>query len=297
MAEILTRGELFASETVKDLFSKVNGHSTLAKLSQQVPVSFNGNEMFVFTMDDEANLVGEGEKKAAGSINVEPVTMRPVKIEYGARVTDEFMYGSEEKKLEILKAFNEGYSKKVARALDIMAFHKVNPRTNVASELLKSSNSFDTAEIAAVDYDATVPDDNIEEAIEVIAEYADVNGIAMAKKFSSALAKQKDGTGARMYPQLAWGSNPGVINGCPVDVNSTVSFGNSKDKAIVGDFQNYFKWGYAKHIPLEVIPYGDPDQTGKDLKAYNQVYLRAETYIGWAIMDPAAFAIIKDDEA
>ena len=45
-----------------------------------------------------------------------------------------------------------------------------------------------------------------------------------------------------------------------------------------------------------VIPYGDPDQTGKDLKAYNQVYLRAETYIGWGILDPSAFAkIIKKD--
>ena len=295
MAEVLTRGELFAPETVSDLFSKVTGRSTLARLSQQVPVSFNGNEMFVFSMDDEANLVGEGEKKAPGSIKVEPVSMIPVKIEYGARVTDEFMYGSEEKKLEILKAFNEGYSKKVARALDIMAFHRVNPRTNVASELLKASNCFDTAGVEKVTYNAADPDGNIEEAIEKIAESADVNGIAMAKTFSSALAKQKDGTGARMYPQLAWGSNPGSINGCAVDVNSTVSFGGSKDKAIVGDFQNYFKWGYAKQIPLEVIPYGDPDQTGKDLKAYNQIYLRAETYIGWAIMDKTAFSLVESE--
>ena len=74
------------------------------------------------------------------------------------------------------------------------------------------------------------------------------------------------------------------------------SFVANKAVGYVGDFANGFKWGFAKDIPLEVIPYGDPDQTGKDLKAYNQVYLRAETYIGWGILDPSAFAkIIKKD--
>ena len=34
---------------------------------------------------------------------------------------------------------------------------------------------------------------------------------------------------------------------------------------------------------------------GKDLKAYNQVCLRAETYIGWGILDAAAFARITDE--
>ena len=50
------------------------------------------------------------------------------------------------------------------------------------------------------------------------------------------------------------------------------------------------KWGYAKQIPLEVIRYGDPDNSGKDLKGYNQVYLRAEIYLGWGILDKNSFA-------
>ena len=29
---------------------------------------------------------------------------------------------------------------------------------------------------------------------------------------------------------------------------------------------------------MEVIQYGDPDQSGEDLKAHNQVYIRCETY-------------------
>ena len=62
----------------------------------------------------------------------------------------------------------------------------------------------------------------------------------------------------------------------------------------VGDFENAFKWGYAKEIPLEIIEYGDPDNSGNDLKGYNQVYLRAEVYLGWGILDPEAFARIVE---
>ena len=32
----------------------------------------------------------------------------------------------------------------------------------------------------------------------------------------------------------------------------------------------------------------------KDLKGYNQVYIRAEVYLGWGILLPEAFAIIKE---
>ena len=79
-----------------------------------------------------------------------------------------------------------------------------------------------------------------------------------------------------------------------VDVNKTVYNATVKDHAIVGDFQNAFKWGFAKEIPLEVIQYGDPDNSEKDLKGYNQVYLRAEIYIGWGILVPQHFARVKE---
>ena len=183
----------------------------------------------------------------------------------------------------------------MARALDIMAIHGVNPRSKETSALI-GTNSFDTnTGVAKVTYDVTQIEENIEAAIAAINEAYDTTGMAMSKDFSSTLASLTV-NGVKQYPELAWGANPGVVNGLPVDVNSTVSFNASKDKAIVGDFANAFKWGYAKEIPLEVIQYGDPDQSGKDLKAYNQVYLRCETYIGWGILDPSAFARIAASE-
>lgn len=293
MAGTLTKGTKFAPETVKDLFTKVAGKSSLAKLAAQIPVAFNGNDIFTFSMDDEVNIVAEGGQKEAGSITCEPVSIVPIKVEYGARVTDEFMYASEEKQLEILKAFNEGYAKKVARALDIMAIHGVNPRTGAASALI-GTNCFDKAGITAIKYDATSIEENIEDAIAAIGEQYDVNGAAVAKGFSSTLASLTV-NGVKQYPELGWGANPGVVKGLAFDVNSTVSFKNSDDMALFGDF-TAFKWGFAKEIPMEIIPYGDPDQTGKDLKAHNQVYLRCETYIGWGILDKNAFSRINTQE-
>lgn len=292
MPEVMKKGELFATEIVTDLFNKVAGKSTLAKLAGTIPVPFNGSEIFTFSMDDEVNIVAENGVKPAGAISMAPVKVVPLKIEYGARVTDEFMYATEEKQLDVLKAFNDGYAKKVARAIDIMAMHGLNPRTKETSALI-GTNSFDTnTQVKKIVYDEAKIEDNIEDAIAEVNEAYDVTGMAMSKSFSSALAKLKV-NGVKQYPELAWGANPGNVNGLAVDVNSTVSFNSSKDMAILGDFANAFKWGYAKEIPLEIIPYGDPDQSGKDLKANGQIYLRCETYIGWGIMDPTAFMRIE----
>lgn len=139
---VLSRGNLFPEIIVNDLISKVKGRSSLAVLSQQTPISFNGNKEFVFSMDNEVDIVAEGGKKSEGGASVDDVIMMPLKIEYGARVSDEFIYGSEEYKINILKSFNDGYSKKVAKGLDLMAFHGINPRTGQASTII-GDNCFD----------------------------------------------------------------------------------------------------------------------------------------------------------
>lgn len=295
---VLSRGELFPEILVNDLMNKVKGNSSLAVLSKQTPISFNGNKEFIFSMDKEVDIVAEGGQKSEGGISLDTVIMVPLKIEYGARVTDEFLYASEEYKLNILKAFNDGYAKKVAKGLDLMAFHGINPRTGQASTVI-GDNYFDKKVTQTVVFNAKNPDENIESAVGLIrGSEGDVTGAAFDSTFATAMAKQtvdgKEGT-PRLFPELRWGANPGSVNGLKVDVNSTVGKG-TKDKAIVGDFSNMFKWGYAKKIPFEVIKYGDPDNSGKDLKGYNQVYLRCETYLGWGILDPNHFAIIKEGE-
>ena len=297
---VLSKANLFDPILVNKLIDGVKGKSALAQLCAQEPIPFNGQKEFVFTMGSEAALVAENGAKSAGNVAITPVIMNPVKIEYGARVSDEFMYASEEERIDILASFNDGFMKKAARALDIMAIHGMNPRTATVSDLL-TGKYFDAGVQAA--YEGSGDADQLVEAgIALVGagEY-DVTGIAMAPALRTKLAQLTLGTNNQQarYPELGWGKAPGVINGLPAVVNSTVSFGSSPDLGIVGDFEGAFKWGYSKEIPLKVIEYGCPDNdtTAGDLQGHNQVYIRCELYLGWGILDKAAFALLRSGAA
>lgn len=296
MADILSKGSLFPEELIPEFIKKTKGSSALANLCSSTPIPFNGMKEFTFQMDKEVDVVAENGAKTKGGVTVAPVTIVPVKIEYGARISDEFMYASESAQLDYMSAFADGFAKKAAKGLDLMAFHGINPRTGTASSVI-NTNHFDSKITQAVTIDSgDKPDANIEAAIALVqGSECDVNGLVMAPAFRSSLAAQTTTDGAKLYPELSWGNNPGTLNGLRVESNSTLSANSSLDRALVGDFQNCFRWGYAKEIPIEIIRYGNPDNdaTLGDLKGHNQIYLRGEMYIGWGILDADAFAFVK----
>ena len=292
---------LYDPKLVSDLITKVKGKSTLAVLGQQIPVAFTGNKEFTFSMDTDIDIVAEGGAKSHGGITMSPIVINPIKFEYGARVSDEFVYASEEEKINYLEAFNDGFAKKLAEGLDMAAMHGINPRTKVISSLV-SAKSFDTLVTNTVTYlgSSSKADENIESAIALVeAAGGDVTGIAISPTVRAALAARTTTAGEKLYPEFAFGGNPSSLSGNPLSTNKTVSQtvkasaeaeAAVKDQMIVGDFANMFRWGYAKDVSFEVIEYGDPDNSGHDLKGYNQVYLRGEAYLGWAIFDAASFA-------
>ena len=303
MASVLSKGSLFPAELTNEMFNLVKGKSSLAKLSGQKPIAFNGTAFFTFNFDKEIDIVAENGAKSNGGVTVAPITIVPIKVEYGTRVSDEFKYGNEEVQLQYLQAFAEGFAKKVARGIDLMAFHGVNPRT-MSPSLIIGNNCFEKAVSQEVDATANA-DADVEAAIALVqGNDEDVTGMAMSPAFRSALAALRKTSGDKVFPELGWGNAPATINGLPVDVNSTVSAtltspAENKNAAIVGNFADYFRWGFAKQIPIEVIEYGNPDNDADagDLKGHNQVYLRGEAYIGWGILKPNAFArIISEGE-
>lgn len=293
----LKAGTLFKPELVKELISKVQVKSVLAKLSAQTPIPFNGTEQFIFNLEGNAQIVGEGEQKGAGKATLTSKVIKPIKFVYQARITDEFKYASEEKQIQYLQSFSDGFAKKIAEAFDITALHGLEPKS-MTDASFRATNSFDgqiTANV--VTYDEATFDDNIEAAVQqVTAKGGTVTGIAMSPVGGQALAKIKDTNKNPLYPEFRFGQNPNSFYGMASDINKnlTVTGGTAEtDHAIVGDFQNAFKWGYAENIPLEIIEYGDPDGAGRDLKAYNEICLRAEAFIGWGILDTDAFARVK----
>ena len=294
----LSMGTNFPPELVRSMMNMVTGHSALANLSARQPIPFVGEKIFTFSLDKEADIVAENGAKSAGGATLGAVTITPVKFEYSARVSDEFMVADEEYQLRVLEEFGDGAGRAFARALDLAAFHGVNPRTNTDSAVV-GTNNFDDKITNAVTYTAATPDDNLDAAIALItAADKEFNGIAMSPTMAADMSKVKV-NGVVQYPEFRFGGRPASFAGINLDINNTVSkmptSVETASMAYVGDFANRFRWGYATDMPVEIIQYGNPDNdtSAGDVKGHNQILLRLEAYIGWGILDPAAFAIIK----
>lgn len=291
------KGTLFNPELVTEIMNKVQGHSTLAKLSNQQPIPFNGTEQFIFNLEGNAQIVGEGELKGAGKAVITSKVITPLKFVYQARITDEFMHASDEKKLNFLKHYADGFAKKIAEAFDIAAIHGLEPK-GLTDASFKATNSFDGLVTGnVVTYNAATIDSNIDDAVQaIVATDNEVTGIAMSPAAGQAMSKVKVNNVVQ-FPEFRFGQRPDNFFGMELDINKTLTAQSGKGKknhAIVGDFQNRFKWGYAENIPMEIIEYGDPDGAGRDLKAYNEILLRTEAYIGWGILDEKAFARVEE---
>nr|DAS55817.1 MAG TPA: major capsid protein [Caudoviricetes sp.] len=291
------KGTLFNPELVTEIMSKVQGRSTLAKLSNQQPIPFNGTEQFIFNLEGNAQIVGEGELKGAGKAVITSKVITPLKFVYQARMTDEFMHASDEKKMNFLKHYADGFAKKIAEAFDIAAIHGLEPK-GLTDASFKATNSFDGLVTGnVVTYNAATIDSNIDDAVQaIVATDNEVTGIAMSPAAGQAMSKVKVNNVVQ-FPEFRFGQRPDNFFGMELDINKTLTAQSGKGKknhAIVGDFQNRFKWGYAENIPMEIIEYGDPDGAGRDLKAYNEILLRTEAYIGWGILDEKAFARVEE---
>jgi len=174
----------------------------------------------------------------------------------------------------------------------------VNPRTGLAASGTIGNNYLDYAAGTKIIYlsSSSTAYDNVDAAIAGInAADHEVSGMIMGSTVRAALAAMKDSDTRPVFPELAWGGRPASLNGLKTEFNGpTVEFNGAKARAYVGNFADFFKWGIAKELPIQVIQYGNPDNdaVAGDLAGHNQVYIRGEAYVGWGIMDPAAFATI-----
>lgn len=293
----ITKGTKFPPALQKEMFDKVRGKSSIAAMSGQEPIPFNGIDVFTFAFDNEISVVGEGANKPAGDATIVPVQIRPIKVVYQSRVNEEFIFAAEEAKLQYLKNFAEGFAKKVASGLDMMVMAGVDPKTGSASQVIGNNHmDYVIANYAsganAVTWTAGTdnPKDKLEEAL---AKVEDANGIILGPTIRSAIAALKATSGGEVaaYPEFSFGGYPATLGRCKLDVNKTVEANGSDDRAFVANW-DAFKWGFAKEMPLEVIEYGDPDGAGVDLKRANQVLLRSEAYIGWGFLDDSQFAAV-----
>lgn len=281
-------------EVATFITKKAKDTSTIAALSPAEPQMFINKDNMVFTGAAEAEVVAEGAKKGSYEQTVTNVVGKMFKVQTTTRVTDELRFADADSRLEILSKIQADQAAALGRALDYVVYHAVSPKGATALTGFEKLSANAQQVTASSDRLA-----DIDKLVEAVNEDYDVTGIAMSKKMANELrAIRTKGTQQRLFPEIPLNvSNLGQFDGIPAAASSTVNGSLIKTTptnvlAFLGDF-GLIRWGMVRDIWSEIIEYGDPDNSGVDLKNANQVAYRTEAIYSYAVLDPNGIAVLK----
>ena len=276
-----------------EITKKAKDTSTIAALSPAEPQLFLDKDYMVFNGSSEAEVVAEGAQKSSYDETLTTVVGKRFKVQTTTRVTSELKWADEDNQLEIIQNIQADQAKALGRVLDYVIYHAFNPKPKT------TLGGFTALSTSAVQVTASGDDvEDIDALAEAVSDEYDINGIAMSKTWAARLRKLRvPATGMRLYPEIPISLQVGNLDGIPAATSGTVNgrlvTPATKVLAFLGDF-SLIKWGMVRDIWSEIIAYGDPDQTGKDLKAYNQIAYRTEAVYSYAILDPKGIAVLKE---
>lgn len=279
------------AEVTQAIINKVGNTSTIAALSPSTPQLFLNEDYMVFNGAAEAEVVAEGQKKSSYEQTASYITGKKFKVQCTTRVTEELKWADEDNRLEIISSIQEDQTKAIARALDYVIYHAINPKSG---EPISGYDALTAKAVTVTDSEDDIA--NVDALADAVNEY-EINGVALSRTWASRLRKLRvPATGMRFYPEIPINLAAGTLDGIPAATSTTVNGAKATEETkvlgIMGDY-SLIKWGMIREIWAEVIQYGDPDQTGVDLKAHNQIAYRTEAMFSYAVLDPKAFAVLK----
>lgn len=298
MADSLKLADLDLANHTGETWTKNIRGGVLSRLAPEAPdIKVGSTDHFTFTGTPKAELVGESQQKSSMDGKPKKVTAKTYKVQVTYRYSNEVQWEDEDYQTGLVDGLVGNIAIALNRALDLIAIHGINPLTGeVATQV---SDYFDKAGfgVPRVTAGASADGDLEEMAAELQNAGYMATGIGFDPAYAGQLARSRDADGRKLYPELGLGFGFDNFQGLAAASSDTVSgrqelpAGEATLKAIMGDFRA-FKWGVARNIPLELIEYGDPDGNG-DLKRTNEVAVRAEVVLGFAIFDPKAFVLVE----
>ena len=277
------------------MFQKATTGSAISVLSAAEPMQFGDVDVMTFSAPPRAEYVAEGANKGTTGGTFGTVSITPKKAHVTMRFNEEVLWADEDYQLGVLSTLADAGGVALARALDLGAFHGINPLSGAATALIPVGHRIATTTNSVEA--AGAPDTEIESAAGlVIADGYVPNGIAFDPSYAWTVATARYADGRKKYPELGLGTDVSTFEGIRASVSSTVSgqpeAADTTVRAIVGQW-DLLRWGVQRRVPVELIRYGDPDGQG-DLKRTNEVALRLEVVYGWAVLDLDGFAVVVD---
>ena len=283
---------LLPKEAATVITKRAKDTSTIAALSPSEPQLFLDKEYMVFTGNSEAEVVAEGAQKSSYEETLTPVVGKRFKVQTTTRVSNELQWADDDAKLEIISKIMTDQAAAMGRVLDYVVYHAFDPKKKTT---LEGFNALAESAVSVPATDDRVAD--IDSLAEAVSDEYDINGIALSKTMANELRKIRvPSTGQRFYPEIPINLQVGSLDGIPAATSGTVNGRLINPEtgilAFLGDFR-LIKWGMVRDIWSEIIEYGDPDNTGKDLKGVNQIAYRTEAMYSYAILDPKGIAVLK----
>ncbi|TCE57713.1 Phage major head [Bifidobacterium longum subsp. longum] len=283
---------LLPKEAATVITKRSKDTSTIAALSPSEPQLFLDKDYMVFTGNSEAEVVAEGAQKSSYEETLTPVVGKRFKVQTTTRVSSELQWADEDAKLEITSKILADQAAAMGRVLDYVIYHAFDPKKKTT---LEGFNALAKSAVGVTATDDRVAD--IDSLAEVVSDEYDINGIALSKTMANELRKIRvPSTGQRFYPEIPINLQVGSLDGISAATSGTVNgrliTPATGILAFLGDF-HLIKWGMVRDIWSEIIEYGDPDNTGKDLKGVNQIAYRTEAMYSYAILDPKGIAVLK----
>jgi hypothetical protein len=296
MATLSTGDLTIPTQQLDAWLGKIQYGSTVATLSNSIPMKFGAGEAFTFDIG-EAEHVGEGANKAGSTVSSTTQTVNPQKFQKTIRMTEEVLWADEDHQLAVVQQLLDQIQPALSRALDYGVFHGINPATGAAVAAMATSLSDTTNSVEYVATDKPFVSLDAADALVLGGSYVPRDA-ALDPSFAAKFSAYRNGTTEqKVYPNFRLSTEVSDLEGHRASVNKTVGAVGvaataTTVKAFVGDFST-IRWGIQKSIGLEVIRFGDPDGGG-DLKRNNQVAFRAEVVYGWGFGDLAAVAKVVD---
>ena len=274
---------LLPKEVATVIIKRAKDTSTIAALSPSEPQLFLDKDYMVFTGNSEAEVVAEGAQKSSYEETLTSVVGKRFKVQTTTRLSNELQWADDDAKLEIISKI---------QADQAAVYHAFNPKKKTP---LEGFNALAKSAVSVPATDDRVAD--IDSLAEAVSDEYDINGIALSKTMANELRKIRvPSTGQRFYPEIPINLQVGNLDGIPAATSGTVNgrlvTPATGILAFLGDFR-LIKWGMVRDIWSEIIEYGDPDNTGKDLKGGNQIAYRTEAMYSYAILDPKGIAVLK----
>lgn len=280
--------------------TKVKDTSTIATLSPQEGKIFVDENYLVFDGAAEAEVVAEGAAKGDYEQTLAPVIANRATIQTTTRVSKQLQWADEDDQLQIIDAIQNDQAGAMGRALDYLGYHAINPKSGAVLSGYTALTAEDTVNKVYLGADAAAATkaqlvNSIDNMAEAVNDGYEINGFALSKTYANKLRKLRAGnTDARLYPEIPLNLHVGNLEGIPAacsgTVNGRLAATPTNVLAFMGDY-SLIRWGFVRDIHAEIIEYGDPDGKG-DLKRYNQIAFRTEAVLAWAVLDPAAFAVL-----